>query len=350
MTMRGTTVLVELVHPADALFFYHPIQMLRAEGAAVRVVSRDKDILGELLDSLGLDHVVLSRAAAGRLSLARELVTRDLRLLRVVRSFRPDVLVGFGGVSISHVGALTGVPAIAFYDTEHASLQTRLTLPFIDEWHIPESWQGAEAKHRTYRFPGGKQLAFLHPDHFTPSPEIARAAGWEPGCDNFLVRTVAWNAAHDRGRSGIGADRLRDMVAFLSARGKVHLSAEGALPDDLEPFRFRGDPSHFHHLLSFCRLSCGESITVASESVMLGVPAIVQIDKDYAYVTEQERERLITRLEAADSASDTLAAALDQDPVDYRARARAFIERKGDLNRYVTDQILRVAKEGPRRT
>jgi predicted glycosyltransferase len=337
-------VLFDIVHPADALFFYHPMRELMAGGADVRIVSRHKDVLVPLLDELGFENSPITRAGEGKLGLARELVQRDLRLWTIAREFRPHVMVGFGGVAISHVGKLTGIPSISFYDTEHARLQIRLAVPFISEWHVPESWGGLEAPGKTFRFPGGKAFAYLHPDHFAPSAEIAAAAGWEPSRDNFLIRTVVWRAAHDAGRSGFSPEVLREIVAFLAERGKVHISAEGELPADLEPMRYRGTPAQFHHLLGHCRMYCGESITIASEAVMLGVPVLLQIDKEYCYVTEQEEAGLIRRLHWGAAVTDALNATLAQDRDAYRERSRAFIRSKGDVNQYVVDQILRVAK------
>ena len=252
-------------------------------------------------------------------------------------------MVGFGGVAISHVGKLTGIPSISFYDTEHAQLQIRLALPFISEWHVPDSWRGLEAEGRTFRFPGGKQFAYLHPDHFAPSAEIARAAGWDPTRDNFMIRTVAWRAAHDSGRSGFSPERLREIVAFLGTRGKIHISAEGDLPDDLEPMRYRGTAAQFHHLLAHCRLYCGESITIASEAVMLGIPVLLQIDKEYCYVTEQQDAGLIARLTPKDDVRTALQSVFGRGHRGTSSSLARVIASKGDVNDYVLSQILRVA-------
>ena len=339
----GLRVLFDLVHPANSLVFYHTIRALQSEGAEVLVLSRHKDVLVPLLNEMGIPHRPITTAGEGRVGLARELIERDFKLWLAARKFRPHVMVGFGGVAISHVGKLTGIPSLSFYDTEHAELQIRLAIPFISEWHVPDTWQGRVADGRTFHFRGGKQFTYLHPDHFVPSAELARAAGWDPGRDNFLLRTVAWRANHDRGRSGIPPEQLRAIVGFLTKRGKVHLSSEGDLPADLEPFRYRGSPLQFHHLLAQCRLYCGESITIASEAVMLGVPVLLQIDKEYCYVTEQEEAGLIERFAPSDDAAAMLDDLLHQDVDDFRRRARAFVTSKGDLNDYILDQIRRVA-------
>lgn len=336
-------VLFDLVHPADALFFFHTVRALERDGAEVKIASRRKDVLTGLLDELGLDHTPLSSARTGIVGQARELAERDLALFRLARSWKPDVMAGFGGIAISHVGKLLRIPSVSFYDTDHAALQMRLTLPFISEWHVPEGWTGPEAAGRTYRFPGSKQFAYLHPDRFRPDPDAAKSAGWDPGCDNFLIRTVAWQANHDTGRSGIPPAQLRETVMLLSQRGRVHISAEGELPADLEPMRFRGTPGSFHHLLAHCRLCCGESITVASEATALGVPALLQIDKDYGYVTDQEKAGLISRFRPGDDMRAALERSLAEDPSEFRERARRFAAAAGDVNAYVTDTLKRNA-------
>jgi predicted glycosyltransferase len=335
-------VLFDLVHPADALFFYNPIKALQSAGADIRIASRHKDVLVPLLDELGLPHLPLTEAGEGRVGLARELLQRDYRLWKLARAFRPNAMVGFGGVAISHVGKLTGIPSLSFYDTEHAALQIRLALPFISEWHVPQSWRGPEARGRTHRFAGGKQFAYLHPDHFKPSEALATAAGWEAGRDNFLVRLVAWTANHDRGRSGLSPAQLRDVVARLQRLGKVHISAEGALPEEFEPLRYRCSAIAFHHLLAHCRLYVGESITVASEAVALGVPALLQIDKEYGYVADQEGAGLIRRFGPEGGFEEALENALIEDRKAFRGRAREFVAIMGDVNLYVVSQIERV--------
>ncbi|WP_374613570.1 DUF354 domain-containing protein [Sphingorhabdus sp.] len=340
-------ILFDLVHPADALFFHHSIKKLATAGHEVHIASRQKDVLLPLLDGLHLPHQSLSNAGAGLAGLAVELAVRDARLFCFARHVRPDIMVGFGGVAIAHIGKLLGIPSIGFYDTEHAGLQLALTLPFISEWHVPVSWQGREAKGRTYRFQGSKQMAYLHPQYFKPDNAIARLAGLDEDRDNFLVRIVAWQANHDSGRSGISDAQLDRLVAHLGSKGKVHISAEGALPAHLEALRFRGDAVAFHHLLAHCQLYCGESITVASEAVMLGVPALLQIDKEYCYITEQENAGLIRRFDDAANVVAAIDGLLAEDPAKFRERAYDFALGLPDLNHYIVNTILRAGNRKP---
>lgn len=117
-------ILVDIVHPADALFFLNPIRRWQKLGHTVSVVSRgNKDVTTDLLDALGIEHQSISNAGGNLFTLGLELVRREMALLRVARRFKPDVMCGFGGVAISHIGKLLGIPSVSFYDTERAPLQ-----------------------------------------------------------------------------------------------------------------------------------------------------------------------------------------------------------------------------------
>ncbi len=337
-------VLFDIVHPADVLFFRDAIAKLRADGAAIVIASRHKDITCQLLAEFGEPHTPLTAWGGGMVRLAIELIRRDLRLLTLARRDRPDVMVGFGGVAISHVGRLLGIPTIGFYDTENARLQISLTCPFITEWHVPSYWHGPEAKGRTFRFNGFKELAYLHPRQFQPRLETAIALGLSPDRDNFFVRTIAWGAAHDLGKRGWAADHLARIVGALGARGKVHLSAEGAVPAGLEALLYDGRLRDIHHLLAHCKLFIGESATMAAEAALLGVPAICSSAYRMGYISELAATDLVTQLPG--DATAILACAderLRHPPSHWLALRDAAIAGRINVTDYIVERIERLA-------
>ena len=302
-------VVIEIVHPADVLFFKRPIERLLERGDDVQILSRHKDIACDLLDDFGFSHLPVSGAGAGKAALARELFMRDFKINRVVRNFRPNILVGFGGVAISHVGKLTGTPSISFYDSENASLQTRLTWPFISHLYVPKAYAGPTPEGRTTFLEGTKELSFLHPSAFKPDWQTALNAGLDPERDNFFVRIVQWRANHDIGKTGWTPELLRAVIARLSTRGAVHLSSESRIAEDLEPYRYCGPQTAVHHLIGHCRLLVGESATMASEAAVLGVPAIYAGRDFPGYVQELERAGLVQNIVDVNDAS--IAAAIE---------------------------------------
>lgn len=343
-------VLVEVVHPADVLFFRRPLLMLQARGDEVLIASRHKDVTVDLLDAFGLAHLPLSRAGDGLAGLGAELMERDWALWRAVRLFRPDVMVGFGGLAISHVGMLAGVPAIAFYDSENATLQTRLTWPFVDHLYVPECYLGPVPESRTTRVPGTKDLSFFHPSAFWPSIEIAMENGLDPHRENFFVRVVSWRAGHDIGKRGWSEALLAEVVDLLSARGRVHISSETPLPRRFAHALYTGSPLEVHHLLAHCRLYVGESATMASEAVTVGTPAIYCGHDFPCYTLAMEQAGLLRNVPVAEGErlGDEIRATLAQ-PSDAFDRARAaWLDNCPDWAEIVVEAIDRHAGAGRR--
>ncbi len=287
-------VLIDIVHPADVLFFQRPIVMLKARGDRVTVVSRQKDVATDLLDAFGIDHQVISKqGSGGRVSLARELLQRDFALWRVVRRDRPDVMLGFGGVAIAHVGRLTGIPSVAFYDSETATLQNRITFPFISQLVVPESYDGPVPEGRTTRLPGTKDLSYFHPDVFQPDRDRAIAAGLDFATRNVFVRIVKWGANHDIGKSGWSEAIAEELVETFEGIAKLHVSAEEDLPEILKPHLWQGAPEDVHHLLGHADVYVGESATMACEAVTMGTPAIYAGHDFLGYTRGLERAGLL---------------------------------------------------------
>ena len=266
--------LVEIVHPADVLFFARPMRILESRGHRISIVSRHKDVACQLLNRLGFVHEPISSQGSGLLGLAFELVRRDAALMFHVRRHRPDIMLGLGGVAISHVGRLTGIPSLVVYDSENARLQTRLAWPFVTRLVVPEDYAGPVPESRTERLPGIKELSYFHPDAFRAERETAVALGLDPGRPNVFLRTVRWGANHDLGKTGWNDAQAAALAEALAPRAKLHVSAEVEPPGPLRPYLWRGDPERVHHLLAFCDAYVGESATMACEAATLGVPTL----------------------------------------------------------------------------
>ncbi len=285
--------LVDIVHPADVLFFLRPIRILKERGHAVDVASRRKDVTGDLLVSFGIEHTPVSDQGQGLISLGLELVRRDLAIYRRLRSQTYDATLGFGGVAISHAGRVAGVPSHVVYDSENATLQTRLAWPFLTRLIVPEDYAGKVPDGRTERLPGIKELSYFHPAAFRPDREIALSLGLAPDRPNIFLRLVRWGANHDVGKTGWSAAQTVAVVAALAPLAKLHVSAEADPPEALTPHLYRGDPKQVHHLLAHCDGYVGESATMACEAATLGTPAIYAGVDLPGYVAGMDRRGLV---------------------------------------------------------
>lgn len=343
-------VLVDIVHPADVLFFLRPMRLLLARNDEVIIASRDKDVTTALLDRFNLAHRPASKAGSGLVALATELAQREVALWRTVRRARPHVMIGFGGVAIAHVGTLTGIPSIAFYDSENAILQTRITWPFITRLYVPDSYSGPVPTSRTVRIRGTKDLSYLHPNSFAPSRDIALRCNLDPQRDNFLIRIVSWRATHDVGKSGWTEEALTRLVQKLEPRGRVHISSERPLPKGLERLGFTGLPDEIHHLMAFCRLYVGESVTMACESATLGVPSIYVGHDMPGYVQAIARAGLVSIVTASNVASlpEAIEQALARPTIDFQMARDKWLKDCPDWAEVVVDAIDEIGQPNNR--
>ena len=336
-------ILFDITHPAHVHFFRNPINLLQDAGHEVSVTTRDKDCTLELLERFGIDYHCISKQNSGKaFGMARELLVRDFALWRMARRLQPDVLAAIGGIWAAHVGWLLRKPSVVFYDTETARLQNALTYPLATRIVVPRCYQGKLPEHKTVRYNGYHELSYLHPDYFTPNREIALANGLASHGDTFLIRLVSWKASHDIGLKGWSAELLDAVVQYLSERGHVIISAEGELPTHLEPLRYAGDPAQIHHLIAHCRACIGESATVASESVVLGVPAIYAATESRGYIEEQA-ERYGMAILTSNANAVAVLPALDKllavSQSEIARRHRQLMDDIVDVTQMVVDRI-----------
>jgi len=167
-------LLFDIGHPAHVHLFRNLIARVRTEGGEVLAATRDKDVTVGLCRSFGIPQVVLSRVYSGSfLSGLGEFAKRTARLLPVAYKFKPDALLGTS-LSIGTIGRVIRRPSFVFNedDAEYIPLFAKVAYPTCTYIVTPESlrYENYGSKHLTY--PGYHELAYLHPDHFTPDPEV----------------------------------------------------------------------------------------------------------------------------------------------------------------------------------
>ncbi len=334
-------ILIDILHPAHVHFFKHFYGEMTGRGHEICLTVRSKEISVELLESQGLPYRLISRQRVGAVGLALELVQRTYRLMRIMREFQPDVLTGIMGPSIALAGKLARTPAIVFYDTEFAVQTNWFVYPLARSVCTPDCYRGkVRGIHRTYA--GYHELAYLHPNHFVPDPSKLGPFGVAEGEPFTIVRFVHWKAVHDRRERGLTAAQKHELVESLRRHGKVLLSSEGPLPEDLEPLRVRGPVHDIHHLLAHAQLIVGESATMSSEAAVLGVPAVMIATTGRGYTDDQEQRYGLVRhfterqfAQAARAIDDLLTG---EPPRDFGRRARKrLLADKIDVTRWMVN-------------
>ncbi|NOZ10653.1 MAG: DUF354 domain-containing protein [Gammaproteobacteria bacterium] len=283
-------ILIDIGHPAHVHFFRNPIKLLSERGHKILILSREKECTLDLLNEYSLDHIsISSQGGNGIISLARELVIRNLRLGKIAREFHPHIMAAIGGVSIAQVGRFLGIPSVVFYDTENAHLQNAITYPFAHLVVVPRCYSSWVPRRRHTKYNGYHELSYLDPRYFEPNRLIAVANGVSEKLDTFFIRVVSWQASHDVGEQGWSLSLLEKLTYKLEQIGVVIISSEMDLPESLDRFKYKGRLSEVHHVLAYCRAYIGESATMASECAVLGIPAIYAATTGRGYTDEQEK-------------------------------------------------------------
>jgi len=341
-------VLVEILQPAHVHVFRHAIKSWQARGDEVLVLSREKECANALLEAYGIPYKSISALGRKKWSLLTEMVVRDIRMLGAALTFKPDVLVGIMGVTIVQVGKVIRKPAIVFYDTENATATNRFVYPMAHSVCTPECYAApVNGNHVTY--PGYHELAYLHPNRFTPDREKVRALGIDPDAEFSIVRFVSWQASHDVGEKGLGAAFKRDVVDRLTKCGRVLITSEGALPEDLEPYRFALPPESMHDVMAFARILVGESATMASEAAVLGVPALYISDVGRGYTDEEEAKYELVYNFTTRQCDGALARlneilAMDDSRAVFQERRQKMLSSRIDTTEWILEYVDGVVK------
>ncbi len=266
-------ILIEITHPAHAHFFRYAIDLLKEKGHAVAVTARKKDVTIELLKHFGIDFSVLSHISKNKFGLLSEMMVRDFRLISFCRDFEPDVLTGIGGVFAAHAGFILHKPVIVWDDTEAAKLSHLLTFPFVKTIYTPDCYE-KQLGPKQKRYSGCHELAYLHPKYFTPNPEIVESFGIDPQSKFCIVRFISWGAHHDVGQYGFDQKSKLQFIQSLEKYARPLITSESPLPEEFEKYRLSIPPHQIHHVMAFSQLYVGEGATMATESALLGVPAV----------------------------------------------------------------------------
>ena len=267
-------VLFDIVHPAHVHFFKHIIWGLKEKGHQTAIIAREKDVTLKLLDLYGFEYQTIGFSGAkNRFQQLQELVLRDIAILRLALKFKPDVIVTRNPAGVQ-VARLIG--AIGIFDTDDglaAGIHFKAAAPFAHVITTPDSLhEDYGSKH--VKYPGYKQTAYLHPDHFTPDSAVLSMLGVKEGEKFFIVRFVDMVATHDTNESGLSIEAKSEIIDKLKRHGKVFISSEGQLPEKWADMRFPVPPHLMHDAMAYANLIIGDSQTMAAEAAVLGTPSL----------------------------------------------------------------------------
>jgi uncharacterized protein len=264
-------ILIDINHPAHVHYFKCFIREMQKKGHKILITASKKEITYQLLEKYQFDFI---RLGAHGNSMIKKIINLPIMIFHMClagRKFKPEIILGVGSIRGAYTSAIFRIPCVSIEDTEHSIGQIRLYRPFAQCICTPTCFL-RDLGSKQVRFDGYLELAHLHPNRFIPNPAVLHEIGLKETDTFIIVRFISWAASHDIGHHGI-----RDKIGFvksLEKYGKVIITSEGDLPEELKPYIMKISPEKVHDLLYYATLYVGEGGTMASEAAVLGTHAL----------------------------------------------------------------------------
>ena len=282
-------ILVDVGHPTDVNLFRNVIGELTRRGHVIKIAARDKENVTEVLDGYNFEYDI-GKHYKHLLAKAYGEIINDIWIYRISRKFKPDIFISSGSPYSAQVSKIFRKPHIAFTNTERANLAIRLMLPFTDVVCTPSCFT-RDLGAKQVRFNGYYELAYLHPNYFTPDVSVLERLNLDKGDKYILLRFSSLESHHDIGVKGFDFDSSKDMLEFIKKiedYGRVFLTSELPLTEELEKYRINVPIKDFHTFVSYATMYIGEGAKTASEAAIMGVPSIYVSTSRRGYLDELE--------------------------------------------------------------
>lgn len=267
-------ILIDIGHPGHVHLLRNVAKELDGHGHRIYYSVRDIPVAKRLMEHYGMKPWLdLGRKKDSLLGKAQTVVHQDIDILRFVRKNHIDLGLS-SGLVLSHVSKLTKMRSIVFDDDDDAAepLIVKFGHPLTNIVFTPDCIR-RKTKHAVY-YAGTHELAYLHPNRFTPDPTVLQQAGIHEGERFFIMRFVALKGHHDIGQQGLTLEQKQSLVELLKPHGRVIITSERTIEPEFEEYRLPVPPEDIHSLMAYSSIFVGDSQTMTSEAAILGVPAL----------------------------------------------------------------------------
>ncbi|NVO21360.1 MAG: DUF354 domain-containing protein [Bacteroidetes bacterium] len=281
-------ILIDIGHPAHVHIFRNLASELGKDGHDVLFTCREKENVIALLKAYQLPYVTFGRPFKNKIGKILGLIIFNIKMMRTLLKFRPGITLGHSSMYAAQMSWLLGIPHISVEDTGNME-QIVLYRPFTKAILVPVSFH-RDLGSKQIRYYGNHELAYLHPNRFTPDPDFFSKNKPHISKPFVILRFVAWNASHDTGQRGLSIKDKLFAVNEFSKHATVVISSEKELPPEFGKYLLHIPPEKIHNLISQASLLYGESATMASEAAILGTPAIYLDNVGRSYTREEEEQ------------------------------------------------------------
>ncbi len=278
-------ILIDIGHPAQVYNFKYIHQKLVASGHNLYVTAVDKDITMDLLDKFEIPYLIFKNTKKSLFLKLCWIISANFKSFKIQRKYKIDLIVSRMSLYHTLPAWLLRKKHIGLCDTESA-IENKLISKLMSLVISSDSFnKNFGANH--YKIKSNIELFYLHPNQFSLPGDVSYILGIEPKTPYVIMRFVSWDAFHDKGLSGFTNRKKMEATNLFSSIAKVFISSEKTLPPELQKYQIKIPPEKMHQVLAQATLFFGESATMASESAVLGVPAIYLDKNGRGYIEEE---------------------------------------------------------------
>ncbi len=318
-------ILFDIAHPASVHFFKNLIKQLKKDGHTVIVLARNKDITFTLLETYNIDYIKLGKHYKSILGKLFGAFFHIVKMLNYGIKYKIDIFVDAGTIYPAPVSYLLRKTNIIIdnTDVDFTLEATKIFKPI----YITNASFHRKLSEKQIFIESFNELSFLHPSCFSPNSEVLKNLGLLETQKLIILRFVLWKSVDDIGFQGFNIAEIRNMVKEFSKYGRVLISSEYDLPDDLRSLRIEKHPNikfgQMQDLEYYATLLFGESGAMAAESAMLGTPSFFISPKKLGFIKElSEKYQLIYHYETKDGAVEKAISLLKDDDLNEKVRLK----------------------------
>jgi hypothetical protein len=264
----------------------------------VLVTTKTKDVLSNLLDDSEIEYINLIKKERkdSFYAMIRDIFIRNFKHISLANNFKPDLFVS-SSAEFSPFALLFKIPFINIIEDDPVQFPkyANLFYPFVTKIIAPSSCNTGKWKSKTVHYYGNQELAYLHPNYFTPNFENVKNL-LRKNKKNVLFRFSKLAAWHDNKAKGITNKLTLKLINNLENNCNIYINSEKKLLPELERYRIKITPRYMHDFLAFCDLLICDSQTMTAEAAVLGTPSIRFNDfvGKLGYLEELEHEYNLT--------------------------------------------------------
>lgn len=263
-------------HPAQFLFFKPIGELLLKKGHQVLLVYKHKDVLSHLIEGSTFESINIQdyERRSSKFSILKALIKRELKLTKIVNTFKPDIMVGTDAI-LTHVGLRFHIPVITTLEDDYNVIKrlAQLSYPYTKTILVPEVCDVGRWEKKKIGYAGYMKLSYLHPNVFKINPAVVNMYGFAKSY--AIIRLAKLTAHHDVGEKGIRLAFMQKIIETLEQKGfQVLISSEVVLSNEFAKYNLKIDPSEMQQVLASASMLISDSQSMSVEASLLGVPSV----------------------------------------------------------------------------